>query len=123
MRARLTDGYSYAVEFTATARTFKRAAARALFEYAAARGERWRGRPCAYVQIQVHVAGNNWASADFPHSNSPVYVQLGQTLPADLYARCARAQERALYVERALSGFATFVSETPKPILRLVKTD
>lgn len=123
MRARLSDGYSYAVEFTATQRTFNRAIARALLEYAAKRGGRWRGRPDAHAQVHVYVSPGNWASADFPRSNAPVYVRLGHPLPDGLYARCVRAGDRAAYVERGLSGLAAFACAPPaavRPALRLV---
>ena len=107
MRLRLSNGHSFAVEFSAaTAAEFRSAIRRAALEYFAHEG--------AAQPAQLHVAsdGGAWLSANHPHRDGRYHylVRFGDVDRAS-FADAAHSNNRATWFEHELKLLSGWVAD------------
>lgn len=105
MRLRLSNGYSFCVEFRAqNAAEFRREFRRSALEYFAKTGK--------FSAAQLHVAtdGGEWLSAHYPRSNAPYYVTFGK-LERAKWVDLVRSNQRGTWFEYELTGLTAWVND------------
>ena len=105
MKLRLSNGFSFAVEFNAAnALEFRRALRRAGLEYFAHEGRK------SLAELQVATDSDVWISANYPRSNAPHHVMFGKLDRADWDAP-ARSNSQGTWFEYAIVGLALDISK------------
>ena len=104
MKLRLSNGYSFAVEFNAAnAVEFQRTLRRAGLDYFAHEGRQ------SLAELQAATDSGVWLSANYPRSNAPHHVRFGQLGRAGWNAP-ARSNSTGTWFEYAIAGLARDIS-------------
>jgi len=104
MKLRLSNGHSFAVEFSAaTAAEFRPAIRRAALQYFAHEG---RDLPA-----QLHVAsdGGSWLSANYPHCDGHHYLVAFGDVDRASFADAAHSNDRGTWFEYELQLLSRWV--------------
>ncbi|MCK6371285.1 MAG: hypothetical protein L6Q83_08180 [Gammaproteobacteria bacterium] len=97
MRLRISNGHSYAVEFSAgSTAEFRSALRRAAFEYFAHESRR-------AGELHVGTDTGDWLSPYYPRSNAPCVLRFGDVERID-WATCQRSNAAGTWFDVALCG-------------------
>lgn len=107
MKLRLSNGHSFAVEFTAAnSAEFRTAIRRAAFDFFAHEGR------AAPAQLHVASDGGDWLSANYPHRDGRHHylVRFGAVDRAS-FADAAHSNNRATWFEHELQLMAAWTTD------------
>lgn len=111
MKLRVSDGYSAAVEFSATSEPeFRKNLRRAMLELSGKiRTHRVGGR--VFMQAQLHVRTDirkTWISSNYPNGAVPISVQLGSDPLPGVWGRCMKSHDSGNEFDRGITGLCSF---------------
>lgn len=105
MQLRLSNGHSFATEFTASnAEEFRSGIRRAALTFFAREGRH------AIAQLHVATDSGEWLSANYPRSNGPYSICFGAVDRAE-FASASRSNRTGTWFEFELAGLSDLLAE------------